>query len=168
MNALGAITQGRVGRLRLARQAPSVLATAPSSRLRSAECSTRGACVLAKAEEGDTDPVQYNQQFGYSRKDVILIGVGLIAFGYAVYYGLQATGMEAGMAGNFTQLFIFVGLCIGWIGSYVFRVANKDMTYVKQLKEYEEAVMKKRLEELNDTEVERLMGEVEDERKSKK
>lgn len=42
------------------------------------------------------------------------------------------------------------------------------MTYVKQLKEYEDAVMKKRLEELNDTEVERLMGEVEDERKSKK
>lgn len=44
----------------------------------------------------------------------------------------------------------------------------QDMTYVKQLKEYEEAVMKKRLEELNETEVERLLGEVENESKGKK
>ena len=43
--------------------------------------------------------VVYNKEFGYSRKDVILIGVGLIAFGYALYYGLQANGMEAGYAG---------------------------------------------------------------------
>lgn len=42
------------------------------------------------------------------------------------------------------------------------------MTYVKQLKEYEDAVMKKRLEELNDTEVNRLLDEVETERKEKK
>lgn len=44
----------------------------------------------------------------------------------------------------------------------------QDMTYVKQLKEYEDAVMKKRLEELNDTEVNRLLDEVETERKEKK
>ena len=81
--------------------------------------------MVAKAEDRETEPVQYNQEFGYSRKDVLLIGVGLVALGYAMYYGLQATGMEAGMAGNFTQLIIFVGLCVGWIGSYVFRVANK-------------------------------------------
>jgi Protein of unknown function (DUF3007) len=69
--------------------------------------------------------MQYNKEFGYSRKDVILIGVGLIALGYAVYYGLQATGVEANMAGNITQLLIFIGLCVGWVGTYVFRVANK-------------------------------------------
>lgn len=63
--------------------------------------------------------------FGYTRKDVILIGTGLIGLGYAMYYGLQATGMDAGMAGNFVQLIIFLGICIGWIGSYLFRVANK-------------------------------------------
>lgn len=63
--------------------------------------------------------------FGYTRKDVILIGTGLIGLGYGMYYGLQATGMDAGMAGNFVQLIIFVGICIGWIGSYLFRVANK-------------------------------------------
>ena len=28
-------------------------------------------------------------KFGYSRKDVIIIGGGLIGLGYAMYYGLQ-------------------------------------------------------------------------------
>ena len=42
-----------------------------------------------------------------------------------MYYGLQAGGVSAGMAGNFVQLFVVLGLCIGWIGSYIFRVANK-------------------------------------------
>jgi len=51
--------------------------------------------------------VVYNKEFGYSRKDVILIGVGLIAFGYALYYGLQANGMEAGYAGNVPVLHLF-------------------------------------------------------------
>lgn len=89
-----------------------------------------------------------------------------------MYYGLQATGMDAGMAGNFVQLIIFLGICVGWIGSYLFRVANKvgvlrptpsstpspqQMTYVQQLKDYEEAVMVKRLEELPASEQARLM-----------
>jgi hypothetical protein len=65
------------------------------------------------------------QEFGYSRKDVMLIGGGLIALGYAMYYGLQATGMEPGMAGNWVQLIIFLGICVGWISSYLFRVATK-------------------------------------------
>jgi hypothetical protein len=69
--------------------------------------------------------LQKSTQFGYSRKDVILIGAGLIAFGYVLYYGLQATGMEPGIAGNWVQLIIFLGICVGWIGSYLFRVANK-------------------------------------------
>lgn len=49
-----------------------------------------------------------NTEFGYSRKDILLIGAGLIALGYAMYYGLQAAGMEAGMAGNWVQLTIFL------------------------------------------------------------
>lgn len=32
---------------------------------------------------------QRNTEFGYSRKDVILIGAGMIGAGYAMYYGLQ-------------------------------------------------------------------------------
>ncbi|KAL4420051.1 hypothetical protein ABPG77_007490 [Micractinium sp. CCAP 211/92] len=105
-----------------------------------------------------------NTEFGYSRKDVILIGAGLIGAGYALYYGLQATGMDAGMAGNWAQLIIFVGMTFGWVGSYLFRVATKQMTYVKQLEDYEEAVMRKRLEEMPEAEMERMLEEVEAEK----
>ena len=44
--------------------------------------------------------------------------------------------------------------------SYVFRVANKDMTYAKQLKDYEQAVIQKRFDELSTDEVDALMGEI--------
>ena len=44
--------------------------------------------------------------------------------------------------------------------SYVFRVANKDMTYAQQLREYENAVIQKRFEELSEDEVDALMGEI--------
>lgn len=69
--------------------------------------------------------MQKNTEFGYSRKDVLIIGFGLIAFGYILYYGLQAAGLDAGLAGNWVQLIIFLGICVGWVGSYLFRVANK-------------------------------------------
>ena len=81
-----------------------------------------------------------------------------------MYYGLQAMGMDAAMAGNWVQLMIFLGICVGWIGSYLFRVATKQMTYARQLEEYEEAVMKKRLEELPEAELERMMDNVEKEK----
>eukprot|EP00884_Botryococcus_braunii_P010137 jgi/Botrbrau1/19124/Bobra.0077s0036.1 len=103
-----------------------------------------------------------NTEFGYSRKDVLLIGFGLIAFGYVLYYGLQAAGLEAGLAGNWVQLIIFLGICVGWVGSYLFRVANKEMTYVKQLEDYELAVMQKRIEEMPETERESLLKEIEE------
>ena len=70
-------------------------------------------------------PVQKSTEFGYSRKDVLLIGGGIFGAGFAGYYGLQAAGVSPGMAGNFVQLFVVLGLCVGWVGSYIFRVANK-------------------------------------------
>ncbi len=54
-----------------------------------------------------------------------------------------------------------------WTGSYVVRVMNKDMTYVKQLESYEEAVMQKRLEELPAGELDNLMAEIDDEKARK-
>lgn len=106
--------------------------------------------------------------------------------------------MEPGTAGNAVQLIVFFGICIGYISTYIFRVANKarlllkklprrsptfndadcntcrctvsyitymhclpqDMTYVKQLEDYEEAVMAKRLAEMPPEELERLLTEV--------
>ena len=43
----------------------------------------------------------------------------------------------------------------------------QDMTYVKQLEDYEEAVLRKRLEEMPETERERLQTEVEQQRASR-
>jgi len=69
--------------------------------------------------------VVYNTEFGYSRKDIFLIGGGLIGLGYAMYYGLQAMGMDAGIAGNWVQAIIFLGICVGWVSTYLYRVATK-------------------------------------------
>ena len=67
----------------------------------------------------------YVLQFGYTRKDVILLGVGILGFGYALYYGLQAAGFDALVAGNIVQIFVFLGIGVGYISTYIFRVANK-------------------------------------------
>jgi hypothetical protein len=77
------------------------------------------------SKQSQEPPVKYNTEFGYSRKDVILICAGLIAFGYALYYGLQALGLEAGQAGNWVQFLIFMGICVGWVSTYLLRVATK-------------------------------------------
>jgi hypothetical protein len=42
------------------------------------------------------------------------------------------------------------------------RVFNKDMTYVKQLKDYEDAVMQKRLEEMPASELEKMMSDLDE------
>lgn len=122
--------------------------------------------MCCQAQEKDENDVTYNDQFGYSRKDIILIGAGMIGMGFFLNWLLQSVfQMDAIMAGNYAQLIIFVGLCVGWIGSYLFRVATKQMTYAKQLEDYEEAVMQKRLEELPEAELENIMESIEEETK---
>jgi len=53
-------------------------------------------------------------------------------------YGLGLDGLQAG---NITELVVVVGLCLGWISTYLWRVGNKEMTYAKQLRDSESAVM---------------------------
>lgn len=124
--------------------------------------------------------------FGYTRKDVLLIGVGVTLLGYGLKYGLEVTsvlslfsittpvrcflaltsssstlhwrtcmpslshpchnwtqlvGVDPLQAGNAVQLIIVLGMTVGWISTYMFRVANKDMTYAQQLRDYEKQVM---------------------------
>jgi hypothetical protein len=126
--------------------------------LRVSTRSTRSFRTTTRAA-GDEDPVP----FGYTRKDVMLIGGGLTGAGYGAYYGLQALGgMDATRAGNAVQLTFVLGLTLAWVGSYVMRVFNKDMTYVKQLKDYEDAVMQKRLEEMPASELEKMMSDLDE------
>ncbi|CAL6332919.1 unnamed protein product [Bathycoccus prasinos] len=112
--------------------------------------------VKATRDDGDDVP------FGYTRLDVILIGGGVTGLGFVAYYGLQEfAGFDAQWAGNVVQLTFVMLLTLLWVGSYIQRVFNKDMTYGKQLKDYEEAVMQKRLEEMPESELMALMDESE-------
>jgi hypothetical protein len=125
----------------------------------------RTSMIMRAAEEGEDassveaepQPVK-NTEFGYSRKDVTIITVGLTVFGFAIYYGLQAFGMEEGQAGTTTMIVFNAALLFGWVGSYLFRVGTKSMTYVQQLNDYEEAVMLKRYEEMDEEEREAMMA----------
>ena len=83
------------------------------------------AAILACMSTGSHLTVLTMLQFGYTRKDVILLGVGILGFGYALYYGLQAAGYDALVAGNIVQIFVFLGIGVGYISTYIFRVANK-------------------------------------------
>ena len=49
--------------------------------------------------------------------------------------------MDPLQAGNVVQLLVVLGMTVGWISTYMFRVANKDMTYAQQLRDYEKQVM---------------------------
>jgi hypothetical protein len=81
------------------------------------------------------------------RIDVIGIGLGVFAIGGLLYVGLRLAGLDNPSAGIWSQV-VFVGGILGWVGTYLTRVVNHDMTYNRQLNDYEEAVLQKRLDEL--------------------
>lgn len=54
---------------------------------------------------------------------------------------VQFAGVDPLQAGNVVQLVLVLGLTIGWISTYIFRVSNKEMTYAQQLRDYENKVM---------------------------
>ncbi|KAF3608964.1 hypothetical protein DY000_02050193 [Brassica cretica] len=74
-------------------------------------------------------------------------------------------GVDPLQAGNAVQLILVLGLTLGWISTYIFRVGNKEMTYAQQLRDYESQVMQKRLESLSEAELEALMEQVDEEKR---
>lgn len=100
------------------------------------------------------------------RIDAIAITIGVFIAGGVPYFLLKGAGVNSLSAGIWSQLLLVGGL-LGWLASYLFRVVSKDMTYNQQLKDYEDAVLQKRLEELSPEELEKLQAEVEQERKGK-
>ena len=97
------------------------------------------------------------------RIDVIFIGIVVFAIGGAGYLGLTFVGVDNINAGIWSQL-LLVGIILAWSFSYVFRVATKKMTYTQQLREYEAAVLQKRLDELTPEQLAQLQAEIEQER----
>lgn len=99
------------------------------------------------------------------RIDALGIGLGVFITAGLIYIALQLIGLDSINAGIWTQALLVIGL-IGWSLTYLFRVGTKNMTYNQQLKDYEEAVMQKRLEEMSPEELAKLQAEVEKEEES--
>lgn len=92
------------------------------------------------------------------RIDAILIALGFFAVGGIMYVSFQVLGVDTAHAGIWSQVILVLGL-LGWVSTYVFRVFTNDMTYHKQVKDYEDAFFQKQLEKLSPEEVEKLMTE---------
>ena len=96
------------------------------------------------------------------RIDAIGISLGVFAAGGLAYVVLQLVGLDSMNAGIWSQV-LLVSVLVVWVFSYLTRVLSKDMTYDKQLRDYEEAVLQKRLEELTPEELATLQAEIEQE-----
>ncbi|MDJ0554840.1 MAG: DUF3007 family protein [Microcoleaceae cyanobacterium MO_207.B10] len=101
------------------------------------------------------------------RIDAIGISIGIFAAGGILYLVLQVVGINSTNAGIWTQAILVGGLVV-WLLTYLLRVTNSDMTYNQQLKDYEEAVLQKRLEEMTPEELAKLQAEVEQEKLDKR
>ena len=95
--------------------------------------------------------------------DAIGIGLGVFAAGGLVYLILQVAGLDSVDAGIWSQVLLVGGL-VGWVATYVYRAVGNKMTYHQQRQDYEEAYLKKRLEELSPEELAELQAEIEEER----
>lgn len=98
------------------------------------------------------------------RIDAIGIGVAVFLTGGLLYVGLRAAGFETFDAGIWSQAIFLLGL-LGWISTYLFRVAGGKMTYDQQRDDYETAFLQKRLDEMSPKELETLQSELEQEKK---
>nr|KJB23285.1 hypothetical protein B456_004G090100 [Gossypium raimondii] len=107
---------------------------------------------------------QTKTPFGYTRKDVLLIDLGVTVAGVGLKSGLEFVGVDPLQAGNVVQLVMVLGLTVGWISTYIFRVSNKEMTYAQQLRDYKVKAMQKRLEGLTEAKLEALLEQVEEEK----
>ncbi|MGK7933193.1 MAG: DUF3007 family protein [Microcystaceae cyanobacterium] len=99
------------------------------------------------------------------RIDVIFAGIGVLIAGGGIYLLLQVVGIDQLSAGIWSQAILVFGLII-WTLTYLKRVFTQDMTYHQQLKEYEDAVLEKRLAEMSPEELAKLQAEIAQEKEN--
>ena len=101
------------------------------------------------------------------RIDAIGISLGVFVAGGLAYLILQWVGLDSMNAGIWSQVLLVSALVV-WVFSYLTRVLSKEMTYDQQLRDYEEAVLQKRLEELTPEELASMQAEIERENQQAK
>ncbi|MEM7772907.1 MAG: DUF3007 family protein [Cyanobacteria bacterium P01_A01_bin.37] len=101
-----------------------------------------------------------------SRLDVILIGLVFFLGTGGIYVLIQVAGVDSIDAGIWTQVLLVVAI-LAWLSTYGFRAMTKTMTYNQQLKDYEDAFIQKRIEEMSPEELAQLQAEIEQEKKEK-
>jgi Protein of unknown function (DUF3007) len=100
------------------------------------------------------------------RIDAILITLGVFGAGGLAYLLLKVVGLEEVQAGIWSQVALVLGL-LGWVSTYIYRALNQKMSYVQQLKDYEEAVIQKRYEEMTPEQLAELQAEIDRDRAAK-
>lgn len=94
------------------------------------------------------------------RIDILGIGLGLFIAGGLTYLAFRVFGLDNLSAGIWSQV-VLVGVVVVWLVSYLVRATTQSMTYNQQLKDYEDAVLQKRLEEMSPEELAALQAEIE-------
>ncbi|CAL9031717.1 unnamed protein product [Prunus brigantina] len=163
--AFDGLVRGRVTTHSLYRKETSLFCEKGSNSINRIMTIPRSSSSDSNGTEDDSSDQAKKKPFGYSRKDVLLIGLGVTGIGIGLKSGLEFAGVDPLQAGNVVQLVLVLGLTIGWISTYIFRVSNKEMTYAQQIRDYENKVMEKRLEGLTEAELEALLEQVEEEKR---
>jgi hypothetical protein len=101
------------------------------------------------------------------RIDAIAITFGVFVAGGLIYLVLQWVGLDSLTAGVWSQVAL-IAVVLGWLSTYLLRALTKNMTYNQQLKDYEDAVLQKRLDEMSPEELAQLQAEIEAEEEAEK
>lgn len=101
------------------------------------------------------------------RIDAIAITFGVFVAGGLIYLVLQWVGLDSLTAGIWSQVAL-VAVVLGWLSTYLFRAVTQNMTYHQQRRDYEDAVLQKRLDEMSPEELAQLQAEIEAEEKEEK
>ncbi len=99
------------------------------------------------------------------RIDAIGITFAVLIIGGLIYLFFNFIGIDSIKAGIWSQVLLVGGLVV-WVLSYLFRVVNQKMTYNQQIKDYEDAVIQKRWEEMTESQREKLQAQIQQEKEN--
>lgn len=123
-------------------------------------CMTTGKSLQLSAQTDSTveEDSRLSRWFNPNTRGGVLVWSALLLIiPFVAYEYLVSTGIEETKVGAYVgAIFVLVSNLL-WASTYIFRVATKDMTYATQLRDYENAVLQKRLDELADDEITALL-----------